>query len=78
MNRKMNSWYLCSDFSTFMINPGGLDGTYGRGWVVYKQQDSISGSSLLSMPRQVRPVISIKSNVQVTGSGTSSDPFIII
>ena len=78
MYKKMNSWYLYSDFSTFMINPGGLDGTYGRGWVVYKRQDSISGSTLLSMPRQVRPVISIKSNVQVTGSGTSSDPFIII
>ncbi len=74
----MTSWYLYSDIDTFMINPGGFDKTTGRGWVVYRNQDSsISGGKLLEMPMPVRPVINIKPNVKASGTGTSSDPFTI-
>ena len=78
INKKMSAWYLYSDIDTFMINPGGFDKTTGRGWVVYRNQDSsISGGTLLEMHRPVRPVINIKPNVNASGTGTSSDPFTI-
>ena len=77
INKKMSAWYLYSDIDTFMINPGGFDKTDGRGWIVYRNQDNVSGSKLLIMPSPVRPVINIKPNVKASGIGTSSDPFVV-
>ena len=77
LNKKMSAWYLYSDIDTFMINPGGFDKTNGRGWVVYRNQDNVSGSTLLIMSRPVRPVINIKPDIKVSGTGTSSDPFVV-
>ena len=51
-------------------------GTYARGFVVYYYGDVASAD--VTAAYGVRPVINLRSDVQLTGSGTTSDPFKIV
>ena len=44
-------------------------------WLLYSPNDRYASN--FYFPHIIRPVINLKSNVQATGSGTSSDPYVI-
>ncbi len=80
-NENNNSYYLYNGVYLWTMSPAGYDGSYARVWLIYTNGNLINGNVVenggSSGKRTLRPVINLKANIKVTGSGTSSDPFII-
>ena len=72
-----NTYYLYSPSTDYLtMSPSGFSpsNSIATAWRVY--DNTTNNSSMLDYHR-LRPVISLKSSIQVTGSGTSSDPYVI-
>ena len=75
-NKNNNLYYLQNETNNWWtMSPTGLYQTYAVVWDVY-QDGYINGNRVYS-EYIIRPVINIKSDTLVSGSGTSTDPFII-
>ena len=69
-------------YDHIMLNPGAYVINVGDNDVVFKHRDMIGiydyyGISLVTESLGVRPVLSLKANVNITGSGTMTDPFVV-
>ena len=70
-----NSYYLYNNTYFWTMSPAGFSGSYATVWFVYT-----AGSINFHYVRNayvVRPVIILTADTLATGSGTSSDPFVI-
>ena len=61
------------------MSPAGFSGTSAIAWCIDTvgnfNSDNVSGA--VNNTRSIRPVLNLSVNIQVTGSGTSSDPYVI-
>ena len=69
-------------YNLIMLNPGAYVINVGDNDVVFKHRDMIGlydyyGISLVTESLGVRPVLSLKANVNITGSGTMTDPWVV-
>ena len=70
-------------YDHIMLNPGAYVINVGDNDVVFKHRSDIIGNyvyygiSLVTESLGVRPVLSLKANVNITGSGTMTDPFVV-
>ena len=71
-----SSYYLYTNQNYWTMSPYRFRG--GNAWVFSVTSSGQLTSSFLNNTKGVRPVINLKANVQIsTGSGTSSDPYVI-
>lgn len=70
-----SSFYLNYDTNYWTMSPYGFVNTEAKMYVVTKE-GKINASNVMTQ-NSVIPVISLKENIKVTGSGTSSNPYII-
>ena len=71
-----NTYYLYTGQNYWVMSPGNFDGTRARIFMVNNTgsfQTDNANSSL-----GIRPVINLKANLKFTGSGTISDPYIVV
>ena len=68
-------FYLRNGQNYWTMSPEGMDTSGVATWQVSWNGDS--GSSYASDSYRVRPVINIKSDVKVTGSGSSKNPYVV-
>ena len=70
------SYYLYTNQNYWTMSPSHFNGSHAHVFFVYSN-GSLSISSVNSS-NGVRPVINLKADVQIsTGSGTSSNPYVI-
>ena len=67
--------YLYTGQHYWTMSPYSFYGSYASVFRVYS--DGSLGGSYVYDSRGVRPVINLSADVKVTGSGTSSDPFVV-
>ena len=69
------TYYLYNNKNFWTMGPSGFDSTYARVWRVYNtgaiNTHNVNGTDIIN------PVINLKADTVATGSGTSSDPFIV-
>ena len=75
-NQNSDKYYLYNSNNFWTMSPGGVGNSHALIWRVnyagiLHDGPSIDGYSL-------RPVINLKTNIQVSGTGTSTDPYVII
>ena len=70
-----NSYYLCNNTYFWTMSPAGFSGSHSNVWYVYPTGDIYSNP--VTNANAVRPVIILNADTLATGSGTSSDPFVI-
>ena len=72
-----NSLYYLYDNAYYLtMSPTGFDGTSAVDWIV-NYTGRISNSSVQNYSR-LRPVMILKTDIQVIGNGTSSNPYVVI
>ncbi len=75
-NNKNNSLYYLFNNSWFWtMSPAGFSGSFAYNWRVTANGDVSHTTE--NDTRSLRPVLILNSNILATGTGTSSDPFII-
>ena len=75
-NKDNASYYLSGD-STWTMSPFALSGSSANVWLVHND-GQLSGSTVPSSSVTLRPVINLKSTVEITsGNGTNGNPYII-
>ena len=77
--RKSNSnYYLLYGGSSFMwtMSPAGFDSEYANVWRFYPTGEL--DDSYVTTENYLRPVINLSANVLFQGTGTSSDPYVVI
>ncbi|MCI5967028.1 MAG: hypothetical protein MRZ42_01425, partial [Tenericutes bacterium] len=70
-----NSYYLYNSNSFWTMSPSAFSGAYPDTWYVRDTGFVDCWPVITSL--YLRPVLNLKSNITVVGSGTSSDPFVI-
>ena len=70
-----SSYYLYTGQYYWIMSPCDSNGSHALGWLV-GNIGSIYGSNVFDS-LGVRPVLSLKSDISVTGSGTQTDPFLV-
>ena len=75
-NKNNTNYYLSNGNISWTMSPTGLYQNYAVVWDVY-QNGYINGNRVYS-EYSVRPVIVLDTNTLVTGTGTSSDPFVVV
>ena len=70
------SYYLYTGQNYWTMSPRRFDGSYAYVFAVYSNGFLHYGS--VHSTYGVRPVINLSADVKVTGSGTSSDPFVVV
>ena len=73
-----NSYYLYNNAYYWTMTPSYFDAMYGDVSVFTVWEDGGIITGLLDFTIGVRPVINIRANVSLTGSGTTSDPFKVV
>ena len=76
--KENNSFYLANGNATITVSPGGMDTYYAGVW--YLNNNSVIDYTTFYNPGGdiiIRPVISVKNNVTVTGTGSSGDPWVV-
>ena len=71
-----NSYYLYNNTYFWTMSPAGFSGSSSYVWRV-NTAGYIDRSNVSNTARAVRPVIILNADTLATGSGTSSDPFVI-
>ena len=74
-SRRNSSYYLYIGSSYWTMSPYGFVGSDAREFRV--DSDGYIYFSGVNNTRGVRPVLSLKSDISVTGSGTQNDPFLV-
>ena len=67
--------YLYTGQYYWTMSPFNFDGSYARVFRVGSNGSLASGSGYVTSTWGVRPVINIRADVQITGSGTTTNPF---
>ena len=75
-NQSNSSYYLYNNDHYWTMSPSRFSGGYAR--VFYVTSDGNLDDWYVNSTYSVRPVINIRANVEITGSGTTSDPFKIV
>lgn len=70
-----SNYYLCNNTYFWTMSPAGFGYSNSYVWFVY-DSGRINIDSVIEI-RTVRPVLNLNANTRATGSGTSSDPYII-
>ena len=72
-----NSNYYLNNPAIFWwtMSPAGFAGSDSSVWFIYTP--GYIGSSSVSNARRLRPVLNLSTDTLVTGTGTSSDPFVV-
>ena len=70
-----NNYYLYNNTYFWTMSPAGFSGSHSNVWYVYPTGDIYSNP--VTNANAVRPVIILNADTLATGSGTSSDPFVI-
>ena len=70
--------YLYTGQYYWTMSPFNFDGSYARVFRVGSNGSLASGSGYVTSTWGVRPVINIRADVQITGSGTTTDPFKVV
>ena len=69
------SFYLYSELAYWTMSPSIFAGLYS--YVLYVSSNSLD-SEEVNTELNIRPVINLSSNVTITGSGTSTDPYTVV
>ena len=73
---KINSnYYLCNNTHFWTMSPAGFSGSTSNVWYV-NTAGNITYADV-SYTRRLRPVLNLNADTLVTGTGTSSDPFVV-
>ena len=70
---KNNEYYLYTGLDYWTITPTSFSSN--QAYVYYIETNGTISSSMLTINRGIRPVINLRADVQITGSGTTTDPF---
>ncbi len=70
-----HNYYLNNQNYFWTLSPAGYSGTYSSDWTIYPA-GSICDSALFGN-RVLRPVINLKSDTVMVGTGTSADPYVV-
>ena len=70
-----NNYYLYNNTYFWTMSPAGISGSTSRVW--YVNTTGFIVNNYVIYTRAVRPVIILNADTLATGSGTSSDPFVI-
>ncbi|MBS1468593.1 MAG: hypothetical protein HP057_02065, partial [Erysipelatoclostridium sp.] len=73
-----NSYYLYTGQNYWTISPCGYNPAYKGSFVFGVYSDGSLGAPAVDNEWGVRPVINLANNVKVTGTGTSTDPYIVV
>ena len=71
-----SSYYLYNNKYYWTMSPMGFNDSYARVWFVGSSIGDAS-VSMLTTSVTLRPVINLKTDVQVSGSGISTDPYVV-
>ena len=74
-NTNNNSYYLCTGNFFWVMSPLNFDGNIAREWSV--SSNGFINNSGVAGRFGVRPVLSLKSSVTLTGSATQSEPWVV-
>ena len=74
-NTNNNSYYLCTGNFFWVMSPLNFNGNIAREWSV--SSNGFINNSGVAGRFGVRPVLSLKSSVTLTGRGTQSDPWVL-
>ena len=72
-----NGYYLYTNQHYWTMSPHDFNGSYARVFYVYSD-GFLLDSYVNGGTRGVRPVINLKADVTITGSGTISDPYVVV
>ena len=72
-----NGYYLYTNQYYWTMSPHDFNGSYARVFYVYSD-GFLLDSYVNGGTRGVRPVINLKADVTITGSGTISDPYVVV
>lgn len=76
---KGNDYYLNQGKAFWLMSPAGINGTTIRGWVISSIGElwdyDINSQGLYTL--YLRPVINLKMDILVTGTGTNTDPYVV-
>ena len=76
-NQSNSKYYLYnSTIYLWTMSPAGFTGSNSRMWSIYTA--GVIDTSNVYSANPLRPVLILKADTLATGSGTSSDPFIIV
>ena len=75
-NMNNNKYYLYTGQTYWTMSANAFDGIYAGVWSV-NSNGNFNYFSNVNTNYGIRPVLSIKSDVAITGSGTMSDPYVI-
>jgi hypothetical protein len=76
-NTNNTSYYLYTGDNWWLGSPSDMGSSYAYGFSVYSD-GKVSSNGVVSSTYGLRPVISLKSTVKVSGGdGTSADPYVI-
>ena len=81
---KNNSYYLYNGQSYWTISPVSFNSTNGVVYILYTTLGYLTGREVQSGADAagnnigLRPVINLRADVQITGSGTGEDPFVVV
>jgi len=70
-----SNYYLYNNTYFWTMSPAGFSGSYSRVWRV--NATGVVSNDYVNHPYAVRPVIIMNADTLATGSGTSSDPFVV-
>ena len=72
------SYYLYNNAYYWTMSPSYFYSTSSRAYVFFVRSDGALGDVWVNNTNGVRPVINIKADTEITGSGTTSDPFSVV
>ena len=74
-NKNNYDYYLYNANTYWLLSPAGVSGNYSRVW--YSSQGVVLRNGNINAKLSIRPVINVRADVTVTGSGTADDHWII-
>ena len=75
-NQSNSNYYLNNPaIYWWTMSPAGFDGSHSRVWIVITT--GYIDSSFVNSPIRLRPVLILNADTLITGTGTSSDPFVV-
>lgn len=74
-NTPNNQYYLYTNTISWTMSPAKYEDGDGREWQIGAPGGLNYSNGLITSPRQTRPVINLRADITLTGTGTSTDPY---